>query len=361
MRLTALIHVKRASFSLLNQQMNKGCLANNCQVGDDAHNWLFADAFDPRQCKGCRRRDSVAEDSRGVTPRPMHRREIAMAYKSLLTVVTDPATVTHTLAAAIALARREDAHLDVLCVGVDNSQVGYYYPGSVAVILQDEIERAEQDAATLADLVNTHLINEGLRWSSETAIAYLGAVSDLIAGRARYADLVILPKPYGKNASVYAETVLEAALFQGQTPVLVVPTAGLPVTLGNMTLGQEIVVAWNQSSEALVAVRSALPLLCAAKHVTIAIIDPPTRSFERSDPGGALAQLLARHGVHAEVTVLAKTLPRVTDVLNRLIRDKAADLLVMGAYGHSRFREAVLGGATRDMLELAEIPVLMAR
>ena len=66
------------------------------------------------------------------------------------------------------------------------------------------------------------------------------------------------------------------------------------------------------------------------------------------------------HGVRAEVSVLARTLPRISDILARHVRDQNADLLVMGAYGHSRFREAILGGATRNMLEQAEVPVLMA-
>jgi len=73
-----------------------------------------------------------------------------------------------------------------------------------------------------------------------------------------------------------------------------------------------------------------------------------------------LSQYLARHGVHAEVSVLAKTLPRTSEVLSRHARDENADLIVMGAYGHSRFREAILGGATRNMLEMADIPVFMA-
>ena len=69
---------------------------------------------------------------------------------------------------------------------------------------------------------------------------------------------------------------------------------------------------------------------------------------------------LRQHGVKAEVSVLAKSLPRVSDVLARQVRDLDADLLVMGAYGHSRFREAILGGATRNMLEQAEVPVFLA-
>ncbi len=283
-----------------------------------------------------------------------------MAYKSLLTIIADTGAVATTLETAISLARREDAHLEVLCLGIDLSQVGYYYPGSMAAIVQDDIARAEQAAAALRVRVDAQLAPQGLRCSVETAMAQSGGLNALIAGRARFNDLVILPKPYGKQAAPHAEVLIEAALFQGQVPVLVVPATGLPETLGSVTLGQDIVVAWNNSAEALAAIRAALPMLCAARTVTIAIVDPSSQDPERSDPGGALSQMLARHGVHAEVAVLAKTLPRVTDVLNRLVRDRAADLLVMGAYGHSRFRESVIGGATRDMLELADVPVFMA-
>jgi nucleotide-binding universal stress UspA family protein len=73
-----------------------------------------------------------------------------------------------------------------------------------------------------------------------------------------------------------------------------------------------------------------------------------------------LSQLLARHGVRAEVSVLARTLPRASEVLCRHATDINADMVVMGAYGHSRFREAILGGATRNMLEIADLPVFMA-
>jgi nucleotide-binding universal stress UspA family protein len=94
--------------------------------------------------------------------------------------------------------------------------------------------------------------------------------------------------------------------------------------------------------------------------VQIVVVDPPAHGPERSDPGGHLCQLLVRHGVKAEVSVLARTLPHVSDVLARQLRDLDADLLVMGAYGHSRFREAILGGTTRDMLANAEVPVFLA-
>ena len=85
-----------------------------------------------------------------------------------------------------------------------------------------------------------------------------------------------------------------------------------------------------------------------------------TENYRRLQQAQAEVGELVRHGVHAEVSVLARSLPRISDVLARHIWDQNADMLVMGAYGHSRFREAILGGATRNMLEKAEVPVLMA-
>ena len=110
----------------------------------------------------------------------------------------------------------------------------------------------------------------------------------------------------------------------------------------------------------MAATKLALPLLKGADMVDIAVIDPSSQGAERSDPGGMLCQMLVRHGVKAEVSVLARSLPRVSDVLARHIWDLNADMVVMGAYGHSRFREAIMGGATRNMLEKAEVPVLLA-
>jgi nucleotide-binding universal stress UspA family protein len=216
------------------------------------------------------------------------------------------------------------------------------------------IDRAEEEARALDAKVQDRLGKEDIRWSSEAAVAQLGALNGLVAVRARFSDLVILPKPFGPGRGQEDEAIVEAALFEGQTPVLVVPDTGLG------SFGKRVVVAWNQSSEALSAVRLALPLLAKADLVDISIIDPPKHGPERSDPGGPLSQMLARHGVRAEVSVLAKTLPKVSEILVRHGRDLNADMIVMGAYGHSRFREAILGGATRGMLEQADVPVFMA-
>jgi nucleotide-binding universal stress UspA family protein len=278
-----------------------------------------------------------------------------MAYKTLFSVITDTALAGPVLDQAIAMATALDAHLDVLCMGLDRTQTGFYYAGANALILQETITRAQEEARAVEAHVRKILSASDVRWSLDSGVAQLADMGRHVAQRARFSDLVILPKPYGDKRGVELEPILESAMFDGAAPVLMVPEAG-PV----LTAPRRILLAWNESDEALAAARTALPLLIGAETVRITVIDPPAHSPTRSDPGGLLSQYLSRHGVSCEIDVLSKTMPRVSDVLMRHAADIEADLIVMGAYGHSRFREAILGGATRNMLEHAKIPVFLA-
>jgi nucleotide-binding universal stress UspA family protein len=283
-----------------------------------------------------------------------------MAYKSIVTVAS---SVSERLPALLdrvgQIAQATDAHLDALALGVDRTQIGYSYVGTGGVFLQIAQDKAEADARAVEQAIKAALKKQGptLRWASEAALTQLGALTELVSSRLRFADLVVLGLPYGPGRGAEEEAVLETALFDAKAPVLVLPDADNGRDVAHP---KHVVLAWNQSQEALAAARAAMPLLQQAKMVSVTVIDPPTHGPERSDPGGLLCQMLVRHGVRAEVVVLAKSTPRVSDTLVRHVLDVDADLLVMGAYGHSRFREFLLGGATRDMLENATIPVLMA-
>lgn len=278
-----------------------------------------------------------------------------MAYKSLLCVVSDLDHCRVALEQAVVTAQTEGAHLEVLCVGVDLTQVTSYYAGANAAILQETIGRALADAENLTEAVSERLEGETITWSTSAAVAALADLGRHIAARARFSDLVILAHPYGGDAGPEHEAIIESSLFEGKAPVMVVP-----VDSGPLVAPKKIVIGWNESSEAMSAIRMALPLLKQADKVNITVIDPPMHSPNRSDPGGLLSQFLARHGVSAEISVLSKTLPRVADVLQRHISDIEADMVVMGAYGHSRLREAIFGGATRDMMEEAKVPLFLA-
>lgn len=278
-----------------------------------------------------------------------------MAYKTLFSVITDTALAGPVLDQAIAMATAWDAHLDVLCMGLDRTQAGFYYAGANALILQETITRAQEEARDVEAHVKKILQASDIRWSLDSGVAQLADMGRHVAQRARFSDLAILPQPYGDKRGVELEPILESAMFDGTAPVLMVPGDA-----SVLTAPKRILLAWNESDEALVAARSALPLLMQADTVRIVVVNPPAHSPTRSDPGGLLSQYLSRHGVNCEIDVLSKTLPRVSDVILRHATDTDSDLIVMGAYGHSRFREAILGGATRNMLEHAKIPVFLA-
>lgn len=278
-----------------------------------------------------------------------------MAYKSILTILTESDDVAPVLEAAVSMAEDADAHLDVLCIGIDRTQTGYYFAGATALMHEETLAQAQAEATRIESAARERLGKTNLSWGVEALVAQSASVTTIVARRARFADLVVLPKPYGPNLPADAPVVVEAAMFQGHAPVVVLAEGQTPVLRP-----KKVVIAWNESPEAMEAVRRALPLLISANHVSICMVAPERHSSEAADPGAELSRMLSRHGVNVEINLQPQTLPRVSEVISRHVEDLDADLLVMGAYGHSRFREAILGGATRNMLEHAKVPVFMA-
>lgn len=278
-----------------------------------------------------------------------------MSYKSITTFLSHAERADALLDTIAAFSAQSEAHFEICCFGIDTTQTAGFYAGAPAILYQEMFDAAQARAEALTERVRDIMRPAQTRWSVDSAVLTLGGAAPLVALKARFSDLVILPRPYGPDATPIDEIITEAALFDGKAPVLVLPDPAQPIP----SFGK-IVLAWNQSDEAMAAARAALPLLRAADTVNLVVIDPPVQGPERSDPGGMLAQLLVRHGCKVEISVIARTLPRTSDVLQRHARDQAADLLVMGAYSHSRLRQAFLGGTTRNLLENAHIPVLMA-
>jgi nucleotide-binding universal stress UspA family protein len=282
-----------------------------------------------------------------------------MQYKSLLALIWEAELADQTIAAAAAVARAHDAHLDVLVIGYEPSPPGHVYlgVGDVMIGWSPDHAIAAAKASTAAAQVALDRQPLGLRYALEAEITVSGQLTDVVADRAAFADLVVVSAPRNKSQYELADAVVEAALFSGKAAVLIVAEGADPERIANPA---RVVLAWNQSAEALRAAKHALPMLQGNAEVDVTAIDPPQVGTERSDPGGALCQYLARHGVKAAVTVLARSRPRISEVLSGHVMDRGADLLVMGAYSHSRLREAILGGATRDMLHAGKTAVLMA-
>ena len=279
-----------------------------------------------------------------------------MAYKTITVIVTDDMGDAPALDAALAIAQREGAHLDVHCLGIDPARYDVMPVGATAMILESGAQEARERADHLVEWVRKAMPATLVRHAVQPVVVPQLGLDTMVSRLARYSDLFVATKPYGPGRSPLQVTVLEAALFGTGAAILIVPDAVHDYSVPF----RRVVVAWNESDESFAVVRAAMPVLTAADHVDIVMVDPPSHTPERSDPGGSVSVMLSRQGVRTEVSILARTLPRVSEVLARFAGEHGADAIVMGAYGHSRFRESILGGATRDMLETTTVPLIMA-
>jgi nucleotide-binding universal stress UspA family protein len=175
--------------------------------------------------------------------------------------------------------------------------------------------------------------------------------------QSRYADLVVLGREAQADPAPPARirALPEYVALHGPRPVLVVPPdyAGQP-------LPGTAVVGWDGSMQAIAAIGAALPLLVRADSVRLALVNPDMlRDLHGEQPGADMALYLARHGVRVDV-VVERTRSTVGTALLGLAHDCGASLMVTGAYGHSRYREWMVGGATRELLERSRVPLLLA-
>ena len=280
-----------------------------------------------------------------------------MSYKDLLVVLDSAADSNGRIDLAVALAERFGAHL----VGLRSvpsptlqSRSGYPDLAILESVYREwrerEVEHTEkmreafEHAARQRDIsVEWRAIDEGPE--AEPAL------------HARYADLAVLGQidPDNDEMAAVRPHPEQVALASGR-PILVVPYAGQ-----FETIGRRVVVAWDASREATRAVNDAMPLLAAAEQVTVLTIDPHQGPAGHGEiPGADISLHLARHGVKAAIERTISAGVPAGEVLLSRAAGLAADLLVMGAYGHSRARELLLGGVTRTVLNSMTLPVLMA-
>ena len=280
-----------------------------------------------------------------------------MSYKDLLVVLDSDASARERIEIAAALAERFSAHLVGLYplpMPEAPRHFGYYDPALLNPFFEELRARA-RDAADKTREVFEHIASlHGV--SAEWREIPEGADADP-AVHARYADLAILGQldPDSGEPDMIRPRPEQVTLASGR-PILVVPYAG-----NFPSLGRRVVIGWNASREAARAVNDAMPLLTAAEIVSILTIDPREGPRAHGElPGADISLHLARHGVKAEIErTVSPDLPVGEALLSRAA-DLGADLLVMGAYGHSRARELLLGGATRSLLRSMTLPVLMS-
>jgi len=277
------------------------------------------------------------------------------SYQDILLHLTDEPRSKAKIDAALSLARRFESHL--IALYTLPPPVMPYYTGEFipTEFIQKQVDDAQaaakachaafEAAAKLAGVPVEWIESE---WPALDAAAVYGRAVDLV--------LVGQPDPDPSDAVRVTPDLAvlphELALRAGR-PILGLPYAGsLPDKLG-----ENVLIAWNGSRESTRAVHDAMPFLLGAKQVTVYGINPDR---DRGTPGADLARHLARHNVKVEVTNTVVSDIEVGEALLSAISDRGIDLLVMGAYGHSRLREMVFGGVTETILDSMTVPVLFS-
>jgi nucleotide-binding universal stress UspA family protein len=280
-----------------------------------------------------------------------------MAYRTILVHLTTDKLTNGRVATAAALAQQFDAHLIGLAPTGWTQMPAMAMPG---------IDLAGYEAAAIAELRRQGQLcaasfDEQVRRLGVTTYESRveeGDASGVMALAARYCDLTVVSQTDPDTAPAGPSLILpQEVLLQSGRPLLVLPYAGT----WSIAPAARILVGWNASREATRAIHDALPLMKKATSVEVAVFEPPA-DVDRAHgelPGADIALWLARHGV----TVNVKHVPvkvAAGEALLSHAADMDADLIVTGGYGHSRLRQAVLGGVTRTLLRSSPVPVLLS-
>jgi nucleotide-binding universal stress UspA family protein len=278
-------------------------------------------------------------------------RECNMSYKTVLVHVDESIHASERIKIAAAIAMAESAHL----IGIATTGASRYLAQTRALtdmdpnlgehlrFLRERAERGLEEFDATARKIGIASFEKRL-------------VDDEAGGgiclQARYADLVVIGQndPNEISPVVMPDFPQYVVLHSGR-PVLLVPYTGRFDNIGN-----RILIGWDASMAASRAISDALPLLRRAHRVQVAVFNPPAQN---AAPGAEMALYLARQGIKIEM-LTRKTEQRIGTALLSLAHEVNADLLVTGGYGHARFREIMLGGVTREILETMSVPVLMA-
>ena len=279
-----------------------------------------------------------------------------MTYKTIVTIIPDAETGARVLDTAILVGSKNDSH--IIAVHAEPSAAAYATPIGFpdAGVLETNIEEGRERARELKERMTEKARAAGVSLEWRGMEGFIGDSAVAALSSAYCADLVIAGQPEPGNAAAPADDV-EALLFEGGRPVLFVPYAArMPSSIGR------VLVAWNGTREAARATFDAMPFLREADKVEVFTVDPPTNADQSGAVAGAeIAAVLARHGVDVTVeTQISDGVPASAIIENRLA-DTQADMLVMGAYSHSRLAERLFGGVTRTVLKSMPTITLMSR
>ncbi len=281
-----------------------------------------------------------------------------MSYKTVLVHVDKDKHASERIEFAAKIAMSEEAHLiGAAPTGVSRFiyQSRYVYEGGgMTTHLESHIEELRKEAKDALATFEETAKKIGVR--SYEARPVDDESGGGISLQARYSDLVVIGQT---NLEEKSATTLpdfpEFVIMNSGRPVLIVPYVG-----HYKTVAKRVLIAWDASTSATRAVTSSIPLLKRADNVDVVVFNPDSRGDAHGEqPGADIGLYLARHGVKVNV-VRQKTDIDVGNALLSIATDLGSDMIVMGGYGHSRFREILLGGVTRTLLQSMTVPIFMS-
>lgn len=280
-----------------------------------------------------------------------------MSLKDILAIVLGSEPDEPAIALAEHLADAHAAALSATFLTALPDEPLAYEPTVVAGVWAELLGRARTEADEERKQVEARMRRSGREVEFRTIEALGRDLGRVAAVHARYSDLTVLARPRDDAGGDMRVETIEGVLYHAGRPVLIAPpgwTAAHP-------FGQNIVIAWDASREATRALAEARTFLGKCARATVLTVDAKPKTFGHGDqPGLNIAAHLARRGVNVEVRNADGAGRPIARVLLEETEALGGDLLVMGAYAHSRLREMVFGGATRDVLSSATVPVLMA-
>jgi nucleotide-binding universal stress UspA family protein len=279
--------------------------------------------------------------------------EWCMEIKDIVVFADGRETTAGTLEWAATLAQEHDAHLTAAFVWPSITAAGpdAFVRGDA---IKELLDAYQAEVAALEGACRVPFEREARSKGLRTSWRSIHSLDDLVT-HARYADVAIVARSSSLTpGGVPLELPRDLVVASGR-PVILLPPE--PAPLG----GGRVLVAWNSSREAARAVADALPFLRRADAVQVLVVDAVANTGHGEEPGADIARHLVRHGAKVDVRRLSSEGRDVGGLILSEAASFGAVLLVMGAYGHSRFTEFVFGGVTRTALREAALPVLMSR
>ena len=273
-----------------------------------------------------------------------------MAIKKLLVHLDHSSGCKNRLETGFELAKRFDAQLSGVFV-VPDYIIPAYVEAQISVdlmtdITEKAIARAKEQIVSYQALAD----EAGVVMAAQVVE---GQLTPILREYSKYSDLLLLGQDQPDDPDNTSYALADDLLLEGACACLVIPHSGKI-----SPPGKRILVAWNASRESARAVREAMPFLTRAEQVVV-LCDEPDQNREDGEHAREIARYLSAHGIDPVAGGIGGMDMRPADAIMAQAADMNADLIVMGAYGHMRLREFILGGATRDMLKQAPVSLLM--